>query len=249
MRGRDDPPRRRLRRSRWQDRHRRHASGDDRTAGDRRPIRAGAWTLRRVETPALDWYRDLFRRVGEEWLWISRARMPDAKLAAIIHSPLVEVYALEHEGRDEGLLELDFREAGQCEIVFFGVTEKADRQRRRPLADEPRTGACLVAADRAALAAHLHPRSPVRGRVLSALAVSAPSAGKSRSRTIRGLMERRRAARRGMCRLSSRPRCHRPRPVRRSSASEGGSGRSSVPETRMMELRAAAYWILRFRGV
>ena len=84
----------------------------------------GAWTLRRVETPALDWYRDVFRRVGEEWLWISRARMGDAKLAGIIHSPLVEVYALEHEGRDEGLLELDFREAGHCEIVFFGVTAK-----------------------------------------------------------------------------------------------------------------------------
>ena len=29
-----------------------------------------------------------------------------------------------HEGRDEGLLELDFREPGQCEIVFFGVTAK-----------------------------------------------------------------------------------------------------------------------------
>jgi len=84
----------------------------------------GAWTLRRVETPALDWYRDVFRRVGEPWLWTSRMRMPDAKLSAIIHSPLVEVYALEHEGRDEGMLELDFREAGQCEIVFFGVTTK-----------------------------------------------------------------------------------------------------------------------------
>ncbi len=84
----------------------------------------GAWTLRRVETPALDWYRDLFPRVGEEWLWISRARMSDAKLAGIIHSPLVEVYALQHEGRDEGLLELDFREAGHCEIVFFGVSAR-----------------------------------------------------------------------------------------------------------------------------
>jgi len=50
--------------------------------------------------------------------------MPDAELAAIIHAPLVEVYALEHEGRDEGLLELDFREAGQCELAFFGVTAK-----------------------------------------------------------------------------------------------------------------------------
>ena len=84
----------------------------------------GTWSLRRVEAPGLDWYRDLFRRVGEEWLWISRSRMFDAKLAAIIHSPLVEVYALAHGGCDEGLLELDFREAGQCEIVFFGVTAK-----------------------------------------------------------------------------------------------------------------------------
>ena len=84
----------------------------------------GAWTLRRVETPDLDWYRDLYRRVGEEWLWFSRMRMPDAELSAIVQSPLVEVYALEHEGRDEGLLELDFRQAGQCELAFFGVTEK-----------------------------------------------------------------------------------------------------------------------------
>ena len=84
----------------------------------------GAWTLRRVETPALDWYRDLYRRVGKEWLWFSRMQMKDAELAAIVQAPLVEVYALEHDGSDEGLLELDFREAGQCEIGFFGVTAK-----------------------------------------------------------------------------------------------------------------------------
>jgi len=88
------------------------------------PDPQGAWTLRRVESPALDWYRDLYRRVGLQWLWISRIRMPDAELAAIIQSPLIEIYALAHEGRDEGLLELDFREPGQCEFVSFGVTEK-----------------------------------------------------------------------------------------------------------------------------
>jgi len=52
----------------------------------------GAWTLRRVESPALDWYRELYRRVGEEWLWFSRTQMSDAELAAIIEAPLVEVY-------------------------------------------------------------------------------------------------------------------------------------------------------------
>jgi GNAT superfamily N-acetyltransferase len=84
----------------------------------------GAWTLRRVEAPELDWFRDLYRRVGEQWLWFSRLQMADAELAAIIRSPLVEEYALVHDGCDEGLLELDFRDAGQCELAFFGVTAK-----------------------------------------------------------------------------------------------------------------------------
>jgi GNAT superfamily N-acetyltransferase len=89
-----------------------------------RPDPPGAWTLRRVETPDLNWFRELYGRVGEEWLWFSRLQMVDAELAAIIHSPLVEVYALVQDGRDEGLLELDFREAGQCELAFFGITAK-----------------------------------------------------------------------------------------------------------------------------
>jgi GNAT superfamily N-acetyltransferase len=89
-----------------------------------RPDPAGAWTLRKVDVPALDWFRDLYRRVGEEWLWFSRIRMPDAELAARLHSPQLEVYAMVDGGRDEGLLELDFRGSGQCEIGMFGVTAK-----------------------------------------------------------------------------------------------------------------------------
>ncbi len=77
--------------------------------------------LRRLR---LDWFRDLYRRVGEEWLWFSRIRMPDAELAARLHSPQLEVYALVDGNSDEGLLELDFREPGQCEIGMFGVTAK-----------------------------------------------------------------------------------------------------------------------------
>ncbi|HWD28382.1 MAG TPA: GNAT family N-acetyltransferase [Rhizomicrobium sp.] len=90
----------------------------------RRDDPPGAWSLRRAEQPALNWFCDLFRRVGEEWLWFSRRRMNDAELAAIIHAPHVEIYALAHDNRDEGLLEFDFREPGNCEIVYFGVTAK-----------------------------------------------------------------------------------------------------------------------------
>ncbi|GLR87268.1 N-acetyltransferase [Bradyrhizobium iriomotense] len=88
----------------------------------RRDDPPGDWRLRKVDHPTLDWYRDLYRRVGEEWLWSSRARMNDEGLAAVIHAPGIEVYALVLNGRDEGLLELDFREAGQCELVYFGVS-------------------------------------------------------------------------------------------------------------------------------
>ena len=77
-------------------------------------------------------------RVGGPWLWVSRIRLADAELAATIRSPSMEIYALAHEGRDEGLLEMDFREPGQCEIVFFRTHRKTRRNRRRPLADEPR---------------------------------------------------------------------------------------------------------------
>ena len=89
-----------------------------------RPDPAGAWSLRRVDNPGLDWFRNLYRRVGEEWLWFSRIRMPDAELAARLHAPQFEVYALVDDGLDEGFLELDFRESGQCEIGMFGVTAK-----------------------------------------------------------------------------------------------------------------------------
>ncbi|MDN3276337.1 GNAT family N-acetyltransferase [Frankia sp. RB7] len=88
----------------------------------RRDDPPGSWILRKSDTPPLDWYRDLHRRVGEEWLWFSRLRMNDTELAEIIHDTRIEIDALVVDGRDEGLLELDFREPGQCELVYFGVT-------------------------------------------------------------------------------------------------------------------------------
>ncbi|WP_407158008.1 GNAT family N-acetyltransferase [Bradyrhizobium sp. STM 3557] len=80
------------------------------------------WTVRHVAEPRLDWFRDLYTRIGADWLWSSRLRMSDAELGAIIRADGVEVHALQREDRDEGLLELDFREHGECEIVFFGLT-------------------------------------------------------------------------------------------------------------------------------
>lgn len=78
--------------------------------------------LRQV-TPTLDWYRDIFQRVGsQEWLWFGRLKMSDAELIAILKDPDVALYTLSKDGQDEALLELDFRQNGECELAYFGLT-------------------------------------------------------------------------------------------------------------------------------
>jgi GNAT superfamily N-acetyltransferase len=79
------------------------------------------WAMRHAARPDLAWFRDLFRRVGEPWLWSSRLAMDDAALASIIHDPSVEVYVPMAKTQEAGLLELDFRTAHECELTFFGL--------------------------------------------------------------------------------------------------------------------------------
>ena len=78
--------------------------------------------LQRIDGPALERYRALFRMVGAPWLWFSRLVFEDEKLGAILDDPNVELYAVREEnGREAGMLELDFREEGQCELAFVGL--------------------------------------------------------------------------------------------------------------------------------
>jgi GNAT superfamily N-acetyltransferase len=79
-------------------------------------------SLHPVEVPDPEHYRTLFRLVGAPWLWFSRLILDDAPLAAIIQHPKVELYAVvDQSGRDAGMLELDFREPNECELVFIGL--------------------------------------------------------------------------------------------------------------------------------
>src|SRR5215813_4617278 len=68
-----------------------------------------ALTLQHVAKPDLAWFRTLFRRVGENWIWFARLQIDDAALAAIIHDPQIEVHLLRSGADEAGLLELDFR--------------------------------------------------------------------------------------------------------------------------------------------
>jgi ribosomal protein S18 acetylase RimI-like enzyme len=79
-------------------------------------------SLRRVDVPQPEHYRDLFRLIGAPWLWFSRLVIDDAHLASIIQHPRVELYSvLDEAGREVGIIELDFREHGECELSFIGL--------------------------------------------------------------------------------------------------------------------------------
>jgi GNAT superfamily N-acetyltransferase len=81
-----------------------------------------AFAIRRVTHTDLNWYRALFRKIGEEWLWFSRLRMSDAELRAVLDDPAIDVFALSYGGEDRGLMEFDRRHMPDIELSFFGVT-------------------------------------------------------------------------------------------------------------------------------
>jgi len=80
--------------------------------------------VRRVTAPGIDWYLALFHRVGDAYLWFARLAMERDELRKILADPKEEVYVVEQDGSEEGLLELDFRTPGECELTYFGLTAK-----------------------------------------------------------------------------------------------------------------------------
>lgn len=90
-------------------------------AAPRAPTLADPPVLRRVTAPDPDVYRNLFRRVGADWLWNSRLRLDDDRLRATLADPAVELYIPMRGGEPVGILELDFRDLPSVELAFFGV--------------------------------------------------------------------------------------------------------------------------------
>lgn len=81
--------------------------------------------LRRVQNPDLEWYRKIFRRTGEQWLWWSRLEMADEQLSAILNAPTTELFIALHERAEVGMAELDRSRPGNVEITFFGLFAEA----------------------------------------------------------------------------------------------------------------------------
>lgn len=82
-------------------------------------------TLRLVRWPTpvgAEKYRALFARIGGPWLWFSRLEMEDNELGAILRDDDGHVFAVEdRNGIEVGMLELDFRNEGECELAYLGL--------------------------------------------------------------------------------------------------------------------------------
>ena len=79
-------------------------------------------------TPSPAEYRALFARIGAPWLWFSRLIMPDAELAAILDHPRVGLFEVRDGEAVAGLLELDARAIGECELAFVGLVPELSGQ-------------------------------------------------------------------------------------------------------------------------
>lgn len=66
-------------------------------------------------------YLNLFRAVGERWLWLSRLLLDKDELISVLQNKHNEIFKICSDEGSVGLLELDFNKPGQCEIGFFGL--------------------------------------------------------------------------------------------------------------------------------
>ncbi|MEZ5709058.1 MAG: GNAT family N-acetyltransferase [Blastomonas sp.] len=87
-----------------------------------RPMPVTPLRLKRWPDPDPQKYRLLFKRVGAPWLWRGRLILSETALAETIRDPQVVLHAVvDPKGIEVGMVELDFRQPGECEIVYFGL--------------------------------------------------------------------------------------------------------------------------------
>lgn len=89
-----------------------------------RPLPANAVLdpARRIDVAT---YRDLYDRVGQDWLWWLRRMMPDDMLARLLADPAVAVQVLRVDGAVAGFFELDATPWPDVNLSYFGLLPAA----------------------------------------------------------------------------------------------------------------------------
>lgn len=79
-------------------------------------------SVRHIAAPTVENYRPLYNAVGRDFHWLSRRKLSDEQLAAVIQHPLNELHVLHVAGTPAGFAEFDRRQPGEIELVQFGLT-------------------------------------------------------------------------------------------------------------------------------
>ncbi|MCF3946977.1 GNAT family N-acetyltransferase [Acidiphilium sp. AL] len=66
-------------------------------------------------------YRDLYDRVGQDWLWWLRRMMPDDMLGRLLADPAIAVQVLRMDGVVAGFFELDATPWPDVNLSYFGL--------------------------------------------------------------------------------------------------------------------------------
>jgi GNAT superfamily N-acetyltransferase len=88
----------------------------------RKPLPPGNARLVRHAEPDAARYRELYRRVGEQWHWRDRLAWSDERLAKHLGRPVVHVWELLVDDALAGYFELEEQPGPVVEIVYFGLT-------------------------------------------------------------------------------------------------------------------------------
>ncbi|WP_316014344.1 GNAT family N-acetyltransferase [Roseobacter sp. HKCCA0434] len=77
--------------------------------------------LMKAENPPVRYFLDLYRGVGEAYEWMDRVEQRREEVAEYVGDPNVHLYTLMRDGWPAGFFQLDFREAGVCDLAYFGL--------------------------------------------------------------------------------------------------------------------------------
>jgi GNAT superfamily N-acetyltransferase len=73
---------------------------------------------------AADYYRRLYRAVGDKWEWTDRNAWSDTRLAEYLARPSVSVWECRVGDEIAGFFELERNDDGAVEIAYFGLVER-----------------------------------------------------------------------------------------------------------------------------
>ena len=97
---------------------------DHRPEGPQPPLPSGVpISLMRAVDPPVRYFLYLYDFVGERFHWTDRHADDHEALREVLHDEAVSLFSVMWDGWPAGLVMLDWREEGACDLAYFGIAE------------------------------------------------------------------------------------------------------------------------------